>query len=154
MISQPILPKPLFYALGSGRERRLSSRQLAQLPLQGTRSIVVVDDDPSNLLLLRAYFHGQSFSVRYANQGRQALDLCREERPDVLIADLQMPEMDGFTLVRELRKQNVEPRKVVILTADAQEETIQEATELGIEAYLTKPIRKAEFLKALGDVFK
>lgn len=153
-ISAPVLPSEFFQALGAGRSLEQKVTAIKDLKLEGNKSIVIVDDDPSNLLLLKAYLEGQTFKVRYANHGQNALALCEEEIPDVLIADLQMPEMDGFTLVRELRKKNVEPLKVVILTADAQEETIQEATQLGIEAYLTKPIRKAEFLKALVEVFK
>lgn len=153
-VAAPVLPSELFQSLGLVRtsaEAVLAS--IKPLDPKQVKSLVIVDDDPSNLLLLKAYLEGQTFKVRYANHGRNALELCEQETPDVLVADLQMPEMDGFTLVKELRRKKVEPMKVVILTADAQEETIQEATKLGIEAYLTKPIRKAEFLKALVEVF-
>jgi signal transduction histidine kinase/ActR/RegA family two-component response regulator len=120
--------------------------------------LVVVDDDESNRDLIAAYLKDLSWSVRYAEDGQMAYELCVEKSPDILVADLQMPNMDGFTLSRKVReyqrKEKLKFSKIVILTADALEETAELAKQQNVDLYLTKPIRKNKFIDSIQDLAK
>jgi signal transduction histidine kinase/ActR/RegA family two-component response regulator len=119
-------------------------------------SIVVADDDSGNRELFAAYLESFSSDVRFAADGQEALDLCRQTRPDFLIADLRMPVMDGFTLIKKIREEekdkNLPPMKILLITADALEETAEKAKATSANLYLTKPIRKATLLDAIRSL--
>ncbi|PWU18758.1 MAG: hypothetical protein C5B49_06725 [Bdellovibrio sp.] len=158
----PTLPTSFMLAIGY---TKISSPQTAvepsSMPVNTVSShkalsLVIVDDDPGNRSLIQAYLEGTSWKARFAADGQQALDLCQHEPPDVLIADLQMPVMDGFTLVTKLKEyeseKGNEPTKVIILTADALKETEHEARGHHVDLFLTKPIRKSKLFEAISQV--
>ncbi|UXH76579.1 response regulator [Roseateles amylovorans] len=74
------------------------------MPTTSFPSVLLVDDAPDTLASLSAALVADGFHVRTASSGRQALELMRQERPTVLVADLEMPDMDGYELARRARE--------------------------------------------------
>ena len=104
-------------------------------------SIVVVDDNPINLKLLRVLLAGEGYEVRTAQDAEEAMALLQNFRPRVILMDLQLPGMDGLELTRRL-KAAPETRDVVIIavTSYAMKGDHEKALEAGCDDYVTKPI--------------
>ncbi len=120
--------------------------------------ILIVDDDTSNRILFEAYCAKEKWSVDFAANGQEAIDNhLRDKHYDILVTDLQMPVMDGFTLIQQLNdvdKKLHKPDYTIILSADSTEETINTSKTLDVDAFLAKPIRKSEFLSAIEKASK
>ena len=102
-------------------------------------TLLVIDDEPGMLALVERFAHGLGFNVVCHHGGRGALDHIPEVRPDVVIVDLQMPEMSGLEVLRAIRQ--LEPEcAVVLMTAHASVDSAIEAVKLGALDYLTKPL--------------
>jgi two-component system, NtrC family, response regulator GlrR len=107
--------------------------------------ILVVDDDPGLLRLLTIRLRAESYDVEAHESGAQALAAASRFRPDLVITDLRMDEMDGIGLLKEL--QNRYPGlKVIILTAHGTIPDAVHATQMGAFGFLTKPVDKQELL--------
>lgn len=103
--------------------------------------ILVVDDNPANLRLLRLLLTAESYAVRTAADGADALAVLREFRPRLILMDLQMPGLDGFELTRRL-KSDPATRDIVIvaITAYAMKGDEEKARAAGCDDYVSKPI--------------
>jgi two-component system, cell cycle response regulator DivK len=103
--------------------------------------ILVVDDNPANLRLLRLLLAAESYEVRTASDAVEAMAALAEFRPRLILLDLQMPGMDGFELARRL-KGDAATRDIVIvaLTAYAMKGDEERAREAGCDGYVSKPI--------------
>jgi len=116
--------------------------------LQATKRkarILVVDDDPGLLRLLTIRLRAENYEVEAVESGAQALSATSRFRPDLVITDLRMDEMDGIGLLKEL--QNRYPGlKVIILTAHGTIPDAVQATQMGAFGFLTKPVDKQELL--------
>ncbi len=110
--------------------------------------ILVAEDTPVNQMVLRKHLEEQGHSVRIAGNGREAVAACREERFDLILMDVQMPEMDGLEATRQIRSMFADhaPTPVVALTANADVKTWRECEAAGMDMVLTKPIRRAALL--------
>jgi CheY-like chemotaxis protein len=108
--------------------------------------ILVVDDNPTNLKLLRMLLVGESYDVRTASDASEALAVLGEFRPRLILMDLQMPGMDGFELTRRL-KHDPETRDIVVvaLTAYAMKGDEERARAAGCDGYVSKPIDTRSF---------
>ncbi len=128
-------------------------------------SILVVDDEPEILRLVRDYLEHAGFTVLTASDGPGALQQARARRPDLVVLDLGLPRLDGLDVTRELRRTNGVP--IIMLTARADESDKLVGLELGADDYLTKPfspkelvarvravLRRAEAALAGGDVVR
>lgn len=104
--------------------------------------ILIADDEPEIRDLLRLYLENEQYEVVEAEDGRQALSLLREKKPDLCVLDIMMPKMDGYHVLQELRKESNIP--VLILSAkDADSEKIL-GLNLGADDYLSKPFNPLE----------
>ena len=116
------------------------------------RSVLLVDDDEYNVVILRGLLP-QPLSVRTAVNGRAALELVREERPDVIFMDLEMPVMGGIEAVRRIRalqqERGEERSLVTAFSAHDDELTRQQCLEAGFDLYLGKPASREEVLAVL-----
>jgi len=111
--------------------------------------IVVADD--SNLIRMKLKKHlKDEYDVIEAHNGRDALLKIKIEKPDIVLSDLLMPEMDGFELLRRIKEDKILV-PVVVLTADIQFETNQKCLELGAYKVLNKPPNREELLKTLEE---
>ena len=102
--------------------------------------ILVVEDDPDISNLLRIYFDSQGYKVSVAPKGKEALQVCRRELPNVIVLDIQLPDIDGYEVCRRLRG-NLRTSHIPILfltQRDDRHDRIQ-GLELGADDYITKP---------------
>lgn len=104
-------------------------------------NVLAVDDVPLNLLLVEKMLAKFKFRIRKASGGRQALEEISLEKPDLILLDLMMPEIDGFEVLRRVRE-NPETSgiRVVILSALNSTEDIVRGYQMGANDFITKPI--------------
>jgi len=127
-----------------------------QLAVLDGLCVLVVDDDEESRTIVAEYLEGQRAVVVTAASARQAFDVLREQRVDVLLADIAMPEEDGYTLIRRVRAgmvEGVESIPAAALTSFARTEDRQRALQAGFHLHLTKPVdrrRLIESVEALG----
>lgn len=101
------------------------------------QTILVVDDEKQIVNLLRAYLEDEGYRVVAAPDGRQAIYMARHEKPDLVILDLMMPEMDGLEFTRRFRQESDVP--IIMLTARVEDMDKVLGLELGADDYVTKP---------------
>ena len=103
--------------------------------------ILVLDDIPTNIVLVKALLKSKNYEVISAKTGTEALALAEERQPDVILLDIMMPVMDGYEVLARLRSnEKTKDLKVIMLSALASEEDITKSVELGADGYLTKPL--------------
>ncbi len=105
-------------------------------------TLLVVDDKPSVRAMVRDYFAEQGYRVLSASNGQEALTAVRTEKPDIVLLDVMMPEMDGHQFLVELRRDSTVP--VIMLTARVEESDRIVGLELGADDYVTKPFSLRE----------
>jgi two-component system, OmpR family, alkaline phosphatase synthesis response regulator PhoP len=116
------------------------------------KTILVVDDEPKIVQLVRDYLERAGFAVRIAQDGKVALRLARLEKPDMIVLDLGLPGMDGLDVTRELRKSSNAP--ILMLTARSEETDKLIGLELGADDYITKPFSPKELVARVRVVFR
>ncbi len=113
----------------------------------------IVDDDPDSLSLVTRLLTGAGHDVTVRSSSVEALREIPDLRPDCVVTDLMMPGMDGFELTRELRNRaELAQMKIVILSAKTYDFDRRRAKEMGADGYLTKPINRETFLKAIEEI--
>jgi two-component system alkaline phosphatase synthesis response regulator PhoP len=108
------------------------------------KTILVVDDKTSIRNLVRDYLEAEGFRVFTAENGQNALYAARHEKPDLVLLDIMMPEMDGYEFIRLFRRESSVP--VILLTAKLEETDKVLGLELGADDYVTKPFGMKELL--------
>lgn len=116
------------------------------------QTILVVDDERNIVQLTRLYLTREGFQVEAAYDGRQALEKAQAHRPDLILLDLMMPEMDGLTVCRELRKRSNVP--IIMLTAKSDDVDKVVGLELGADDYITKPFNPRELVARVKAVLR
>jgi DNA-binding response OmpR family regulator len=116
------------------------------------KTILVVDDEPKITSLVRDYLLRSGFQVLTAHDGGTALDTARNRKPDLLIVDLGLPDIDGLDVTRILRKESSVP--MIILTARDEESDKILGLELGADDYLTKPFSPKELVARVRAVLR
>lgn len=117
-----------------------------------TKKILIVDDENRILSLLKAYLEQQAFQVVTAQNGKDALYIARHEKPDLIVLDIMMPEMDGFEFMRQHRKERETP--IILLTAKVDEDDKVLGLELGADDYVTKPFSPRELTSRIRAVIR
>lgn len=117
-----------------------------------TRKILVVDDEESILTLLTHTLTRAGFGVYTASDGLAALETARRERPDAVILDLMLPDLDGFEVFRRLQREH--PVPVIFLTAKGEEVDRIVGLELGADDYVTKPFSPRELVARVKVVLR
>jgi CheY-like chemotaxis protein len=116
-----------------------------------TRLILVADDDPMLVTLVRAVLEAAGHSVVSAHDGPSALRRAMERLPDLILLDGQMPGMDGIDVLRALKSDLRTARiPVVMLTARKAEEQVRRAVELGAAGYVTKPFEAEDLPRRIA----
>lgn len=105
------------------------------------RRIVIADDNTDLLALLTSRFRSLGFEVHEAPNGARALEIVRQQRPDIVLLDVMMPELNGFQVCRRLKQDpDLAKTPVVLLTAKDTDADRFWGNEVGADLYLTKPI--------------
>src|SRR5262245_36563584 len=101
------------------------------------KTILVVDDEPKIIQLARDYLEHAGFNVLTASDGKSALAVWRSAKPDLLVLDLGLPNLDGLDVTRAVRKDSNTP--IIMLTARSEESDKLVGLELGADDYIVKP---------------
>jgi two-component system alkaline phosphatase synthesis response regulator PhoP len=117
-----------------------------------SKKILVVDDKKELRSLLKAYLTEEGFDIVLASDGREALFAARQEKPDLIILDLMMPEMGGYEFIRLYSREADTP--VIILTAKLEENDKVLGLELGADDYVTKPFSMRELTARVRAVLR
>jgi len=115
-------------------------------------TILVVDDEPKIVKQARDYLERGGFRVIEAGDGKTALVRARSDRPDLVVLDLNLPEMDGLDVCRALRRESDVP--VIMLTARVEETDRLIGLELGADDYITKPFSPRELVARVRAVLR
>ena len=107
-----------------------------------TKTVLVVDDEERLVSLVKAYLEQGGFRVVTAVNGREALFTARQEKPDLILLDVMMPEMDGHEFMRLYQREADTP--IIMLTAKVEEDDTVLGLELGADDYITKPFSPRE----------
>ncbi|MDR1003897.1 MAG: response regulator transcription factor [Prevotellaceae bacterium] len=108
-------------------------------------SVLLVEDEPTLSQILKETLEGEGFDIRTAANGEEGLSLFHSLHPDVLVADVMMPRMDGFEMVRRIR-QTDRRTPILFLTARSATDDVVEGFELGANDYLKKPFGMKELI--------
>jgi DNA-binding response OmpR family regulator len=108
-------------------------------------SILLVEDEPALGMIVKDSLETRGFGVRYAADGEEGLRLFREECPDIVVADIMMPKLDGFSLAEAIRRENAAV-PILFLTARSQAVDVVRGFELGGNDYLKKPFSMDELI--------
>ncbi|MDX1659925.1 MAG: response regulator [Nitriliruptorales bacterium] len=117
--------------------------------------ILAVDDDPVIQRLLEVNLEMEGYDVELAGDGEEALRKAREGHPDVILLDVMMPKKDGWTVCRELREDDgFRDVPIVFLSARAQDSDVERGTEIGADAYITKPFDPIDLLDLVSELIQ
>jgi len=114
--------------------------------------ILIVDDEPHIVRVLRGYFEQAGFAVLGAYDGAEALRVARQERPDLIVLDIMLPRVDGWEVCRTLRRESDVP--IIMLTARVEETDTLIGLELGADDYIPKPFSPREVVARARAVLR
>jgi two-component system, OmpR family, response regulator len=115
--------------------------------------LLVVDDEPNIVELLSASLRYAGFHVTSAGSGREAIDQVRDVRPDLIVLDVLMPGVDGFSVLRQLRGNGIDIPVLFLTAKDAGEDRVAGLT-LGADDYVTKPFSLAEVIARIHAILR
>lgn len=109
--------------------------------------LLLVDDDPNLILLVKDYLEFNGYEVLTASQGMEAMKILEKQTPDLIICDVMMPEMDGYTFVQEVRKNsNFDWLPIIFLSAKGQSKERIKGLSQGADVYMVKPFEPDELV--------
>lgn len=118
-------------------------------------TILVVDDVPTNIMLVQTILRKEGYSQLAADSGKKALEIAEEKQPNLILLDIMMPEMDGYEVLKRLKenpKTNHIP--VIIMSALSDMQSVVKGYQLGAIEYVTKPFQREELLKRISHRFE
>ena len=132
-------------------EQRVPVRQADSLDMI-IRKILVIEDEPEMRRNLTTVLRLEKFHALPAENGRIGVELAKKEKPDLILCDVMMPELDGYGVIAALRA-DTETVAIpfIFLTAKGEKPDIRAGMNLGADDYLTKPVAKADLLAAIGS---
>ena len=111
------------------------------------KKILIVDDRPEVVELVRVTLEGEDYEIVDASDGKEALKKVRLEKPDLVLLDVVMPKMNGFEVCRKLKKDpQTKEIPIIMLTAKAQKVDKEKGREVGASDYITKPFSPSALL--------
>jgi PAS domain S-box-containing protein len=162
-IVKPVRRAELLRAIATAMGRKAGELQPALTSSNGHAQtderplkILLAEDSPDNRQLIEAYLKNLPYGVDVAENGQVAIAKFMRSRYDLVLMDVQMPVMDGYTAVRRIRQwereQGCAPTPIAALTASALEEDVRNSIEAGCTTHLSKPIKKSRLLAAIHNL--
>ena len=112
--------------------------------------VLIVDDEPNILMSLEFLMKKEGFEVFVARDGAEALEILDKETPKFIILDVMMPNVDGYEVCKNIRKNNkLKDMKIIFISAKSKDEDIEKAYEIGADSYFTKPFSTRELVKKI-----
>ena len=119
------------------------------------KKILIVEDNPTNLRLIRMVLINKGYSVLEATDGEEALLVAIEERPDLIVMDIQLPKMDGLEVTKRLRHTSYFRRvPIIALTASAMEGDREKIIAAGCDEYISKPVNTRRFPLLVAEMLR
>lgn len=117
------------------------------------RKVLLIEDDVDMSEAVRLRLESNGYEVLVAHDGLEGFDMARAQKPDLIILDVMLPKMDGFTVCRMLKYDEAyKSIPVIMFTARVQKTDIQHGTEVGANAYVTKPFKAEELLSQINSL--
>ena len=121
-------------------EFNLNSRGKSTEKINKMKKILIADDEHKIIMTLEYAFRKAGYEVFIARDGSEVLEILKTEIPNIILLDIMMPNVDGYTTLSEIKKnEKFKNIKVIFLSAKTGEEDIKKGLELGADAYITKP---------------
>ncbi|QCK13932.1 response regulator transcription factor [Mangrovivirga cuniculi] len=119
------------------------------------KKVLIVDDEKDIIELLTYNLDKEGFQTKAAKNGAEALDIAKNFKPDVILLDIMMPDMDGVETCRRLREiPDLKSAHIIFLTARSEEYSEVAAFEVGADDYITKPIKPRALISRLSAIFR
>ena len=135
----------------AGQPARVYNRLFYLMGAMERASVLIIDNEPALLDVLADNLQHKGFKVYVAADGERGLALLERERPDVVLLDLRMPRLDGFAVLREIRR--IQPAlPVLVMSADESPETAEKALGAGANDFVAKPIDLDELERSLVEI--
>ena len=115
------------------------------------KRLLVVDDAIENSRIFQRYLDGAGANVDVANSGKKALEMAKSRPYDLILLDIQMPELDGYQVLKRLREELNFERPVIALTAHAMEEQIKENLKAGFNGHISKPVTSNTLINSVSS---
>ena len=125
---------------------------LDKLSSEDHQRILIVDDEPETIILLKSIVRSAGFDVLSASSGKEAIKKCKAANPDLILLDIMMPEMDGWETMGYIRDMADIP--IIIISAVSAKEEVVRALQIGVDDYLTKPFFSAEVIARIRAVLR
>ncbi|MFC1477849.1 response regulator transcription factor [Candidatus Margulisiibacteriota bacterium] len=103
-------------------------------------TVLVVDDNPDIVKLISAYLRGGIYEIQAAYDGKEALDVVAKHKPDLMLLDIMMPNLDGFGVAQKLKDDNIDLPIIVLTAKDLDDNEIQLLQKLGVKQTITKDV--------------
>lgn len=137
------------------RNSEVTTHSLATSGDSLTQSVLIVDDEPMARTLLRLMLVRAGFNVSEAEDGFDALEKVRKNRPDIILLDVMMPGMDGFAVCQTLRgEDSTSALPIIMLSAKTDLDSINQGLRVGATKYLTKPISPEDLTKHVREALE
>ena len=115
-----------------------------------SKTVLIVEDNELNMKLFHDLLEAQGYATLQTKDGREALQLAREHRPDLVLMDIQLPEVSGLEVTKWIKEdENLRDIPVIAVTAFAMKGDEEKIRQGGCEAYIAKPISVSDFLKTV-----
>ena len=133
-------------------EKPVSAVLSADFALQYPLNILIAEDNPTNQLLIRKILERLGYIADLVTTGTEVIEQLKTHEYDVILMDVQMPEMDGLEATRLIRNKNIRQPKIIAMTANAMVEDKEECLKAGMDYYISKPLQLSLIMKTLGTV--
>ncbi len=115
------------------------------------KTIMLVDDNPDIITIVKTILEGKGYSVLSASSGPELLNLLKSQKPDLIILDIMMPEMDGLEVLTRLKGMaDTTSIPIILLTAKVQYEDVLGGYKLGADYYITKPFTSTQLINGIN----
>jgi two-component system alkaline phosphatase synthesis response regulator PhoP len=115
------------------------------------KTIMVVDDNPDIVTSVKTLLEGKGYKVQSAYSGLEVFNLLAKQKPDLILLDIMMPQMDGLEVLSRLKSYpNTRPIPVIVLTAKQPHEAITGGYDIWADSYITKPFTNTQLLNVIN----
>ena len=115
------------------------------------KTVMVVDDNPDIVTIVKTILEGKGYGVQSAYSGQEVFNLLKEQKPDLIVLDIMMPQMDGLEVLTRLKGEpSTATIPVILLTAKVQYEDVLGGYKMGADYYITKPFTSTQLLNGIN----